>query len=178
MKKKIEPFDYAGHICKAMSKGILLTTKQADFVNTMTIGWGTMGVEWGKPIFTAFVRRSRHTKSMLEAAGEFTVNVPMGEFDSRILGFCGRTSGRDTDKIAQLGLHLENPNAVSAPGIRELPLTLECRVLYAQDQDLSILPQAILDRYYPQDVEGTYPGSNRDSHIAFYAEIVDAYIIE
>lgn len=178
MKHKIPPFDLAGHICKSMSKGILLTTRQGDFVNSMTIGWGTVGVEWGKPIFIAFVRHSRHTKAMLEATGEFTINVPVGDFDSKILGFCGRTSGRDTDKIAELGLTLEEPTTISVPGIRELPMTLECRLLYAQDQDLSSLPPAILERYYPQDVEGTFPGSNRDSHIAYYAEIVDAYIIE
>lgn len=178
MKKKVNPFDYAGDICKAMPKGILLTTRQGDFVNTMTIGWGTIGIQWGKPIFIAFVRHSRHTKAMLQAKGEFTVNIPVGDFDSKILGFCGRTSGRDTDKIAQLGLTLEEPTTISVPGIRELPLTLECRVLYSQDQDLSKLPQNILDRYYPQDVEGTFPGSNRDGHIAYYAEIVDSYIIE
>ena len=45
MKRIVNAFDYAGHICKAMGKGILLTTKRADQVNTMTIGWGTMGIE-------------------------------------------------------------------------------------------------------------------------------------
>ena len=42
------------------------------------------------------------------------------------------------DKIAELGLTLENPEVVAAPGIRELPLTLECKVRYIQDQDLSL----------------------------------------
>ena len=44
MKQKIDVFDYAGHICKAMKPGILLTTKSGDKVNTMTIGWGMIGV--------------------------------------------------------------------------------------------------------------------------------------
>jgi len=178
MKNKINAFDYAGHICKAMSKGILLTTKDGSFVNTMTIGWGMIGVEWGKPIFIGFVRESRHTRRMLAQNAEFTINVPYGDCDNKILGFCGRASGRDTDKIAELGLNLEEPEVISVPGIRELPLTLECKVRYAQAQDLSAIPEPILSRYYPQDVEGTFPGSNRDYHIAFYGEIVDAYIIE
>ena len=46
MKKNIDAFDYAGYICKAMKKGILLTTKAGDRVNTMTIGWGKIGIEW------------------------------------------------------------------------------------------------------------------------------------
>lgn len=178
MKKTINAFDYAGDICKAMKKGILLTTKAGDKVNTMTIGWGMLGIEWGKPIFIAFVRESRFTKQMLEENGEFTVNIPYGEMDTKILGFCGTKSGRDMDKIAELNLTLEEPLSISVPGIRELPLTLECRVLYKQQQDLNAIPQEILDRYYPQEVDGSHPGSNRDYHIAYYAEILNAYIIE
>ena len=178
MKKTINAFDYAGDICKSMKKGILLTTKAGDKVNTMTIGWGMLGIEWGKPIFIAFVRESRFTKQMLEENGEFTVNIPYGEMDTKILGFCGTKSGRDMDKIAELNLTLEEPLSISVPGIRELPLTLECRVLYKQQQDLNAIPQEILDRYYPQEVDGSHPGSNRDYHIAYYAEILNAYIIE
>lgn len=168
MKKIIDAFDYAGDICKAMKKGILLTTKADGKVNTMTIGWGTMGVEWGKSIFVAYVRGSRHTHQMIEASGEFTVNIPMGEYDSKILGVCGTKSGRDTDKIKALGLTLEEPLNCGVPGIKELPLTLECKVLYRMEQTLDTIPQDILDRYYP----------NGDFHYAYYAEIVGAYIAE
>ena len=66
MKQFVNPFDYAGHTCQAMPKGILLTTKANGKVNTMAIGWGTMGVQWKKPIFIVFVRQSRHTKSLLD----------------------------------------------------------------------------------------------------------------
>ena len=173
MKKMIEAFDYAGTVCKAMSRGILLTTKADGKVNTMTIGWGHIGIEWGKPIFVAYVRESRHTKQMLEANGEFTVNVPMGSIDGKILGYCGTKSGRDTDKIADLGLTLEAPEVISVPGIQQLPLTLECKVIYKQKQDLSAIPENILTRYYPADETGY-----QDYHYAYYGEIVSAYIIE
>ncbi len=175
MKQMIHPFDYAGEICKAMKKGILLTTRAGEQINTMTIGWGTIGIEWGKPIFIAFVRETRHTKQLLEQNGEFTINVPMGDIDNRILGFCGTKSGRDLDKIRELGLTLEEPISISVPGIRQLPLTLECRVLYKQAQDLSCIPGDIVDRYYPRiDI----PGLERDYHYAYYAEILNAYIIQ
>ena len=173
MKKMIEAFDYAGTVCKAMPRGILLTTKADGKVNTMTIGWGHIGIEWGKPIFVAYVRESRYTKQMLEANGEFTVNVPMGSIDGKILGYCGTKSGRDTDKIADLGLTLEEPEVISVPGIQELPLTLECKVIYKQKQDLSAIPENILTRYYPADETGY-----QDYHYAYYGEIVSAYIIE
>lgn len=177
MKKSINVFDCAGDVCKAMSKGILLTTKANGQVNTMTIGWGMIGIEWGKPIFIALVRESRHTKSLLDIKLEFTVNIPYGDTDSKILGFCGTKSGKDIDKIQELGLTLVEPESISVPGIRELPLTLECKVLYRQQQDLSAIPEDILQRYYPQDVDGSHPGSNRNYHIAYYGEIVNAYLI-
>jgi len=172
MKKPIEVFDYAGHICAAMKKGILLTTASGGKVNTMTIGWGNIGIEWGRPVFIAYVRESRHTKTMLEENGEFTVNIPNGSIDSRILGYCGTKSGRDHDKIADMCLITEEPNVISVPGIKELPITLECRVIYKQKLDLNAIPVELLDRYYPEEADGF-----RDYHIAYYGEIVDAYLI-
>ena len=178
MKKEIDVFDYAGHICKEMKKGILLTSKSGETLNTMTIGWGMLGIEWGKPIFIALVRESRFTKGLIEESGEFTVNIPYGEVDNKILGFCGTKSGRNVDKFAELGLTTEDPSVISTPGIRQLPLTLECKILYTQPQELSAIPLEILDRYYPQNVDGSDPGKNRDRHVAYYAEIVSAYLIE
>lgn len=172
MKKILNPFDCAGQICEAMKKGILLTTKAGEQINTMTIGWGHIGIEWGKPIFVAYVRESRYTKEMLEKNGEFTVNVPNGTVDSKAIGFCGSKSGRDIDKIKELGLTPEEPMSVSVPGIKEFPLTLECKVIYKQKQDLSAIPEDLIQRYYPADEAGF-----RDYHIAYYGEILNAYLI-
>ena len=177
MKQTVNAFDYAGAICKAMPRGILLTTKNGDKVNTMTIGWGKIGIEWGKPIFIAYVRESRYTKQMLEANGEFTVNIPVSDFDSKILGFCGSKSGRDVDKIQALGLTLEAPETISVPGIKELPLTLECEVIYKQKQDLSAIPEDLLAKYYPQADSPCFAGDDRDFHYAYYGEILNAYLI-
>ena len=172
MKREVNPFDYAGHICKALPNGILLTTKSDGEVNSMTIGWGTVGIDWSRPVFIAYVRESRYTKQLLEKNGEFTINVPMGEIDSKILGFCGTKSGRDVDKIKEMNLTIEDPEVISVPGFRELPLTLECKVLFKNKQDEARLPQEIRDRYYSG-------GKNTgDFHYAYYAEIVSAYIIE
>ena len=178
MKKQVQAFDYAGHICKALPKGILMTTKHDGFVDSMVIGWGHIGIEWGRPIFVAYVRESRFTKQMVENHGEFTINVPMGDVDSSIIKICGTKSGRDMDKIKELGLHLVDSDVVDVPGIRELPLTIECRVIYKQKQDLSAIPADILARYYPEVPGGDFAGENRDFHYAYYGEILGAYLIE
>ena len=173
MKQQIDAFDYAGHICKAMKKGILLTTRAGDTVNTMTIGWGKIGIEWNKPVFIAYVRETRYTKQLLEESGEFTVNIPYGDFDNSILGYCGTKSGRDTDKIRDLGLTLVDSDLFAVPGIRQLPLTLECRVIYKQKQDLHSMSEAVINRFYPVMDETGF----QDYHIAYYGEIINAYLI-
>jgi len=177
MKQEIQVFNHAGEIMNAVSTGVLLTTKAEGKVNTMTISWGTLGIEWGTPIFTVFVRENRFTREQLERSGEFTISMPMGEFDKKILGFCGTRTGRDTDKVRELGLTLEEPRIVSAPGIKELPLTLECRVIYKHTQDKTAITRENCERFYPQDVPGTFHGANRDCHTAYCGEIVGAYII-
>ena len=173
MKQYVNPWEYAPQILGKIDKGILLTTQADGQVDTMTIGWGTMGVEWGKPIFIAFVRQSRYTKALLDKNPEFTVNVPLDSCDKNIIALCGTRSGRDMDKIKELNLTTVPGETVSVPGIKELPLTLECKVIYQQDQDLSALEQVSIDRCYK-------PGTpnETDFHTAYYGEITAAYILK
>ena len=72
---------------------------------------------------------------------------------------------------------LEDAEMIKTPGVKQYPLTIECKVLYSQDQDLSKIPEDIREKTYPQDVDGTYPMANRDHHTMYVGEIVDAYII-
>lgn len=173
MKRNIEITDYAGKIMEQTSKGILLTTKADGKVNSMTIGWGFLGIQWAKPIFVVLVRQSRHTKAMLDKNPEFTINVPLGAIDKNILGVCGTKSGRDMDKIAVLGLTLEEGETVSVPAIKELPLTLECKVIYKQDQDPKAISPEDDARFY---AKGT--ANEDDYHTAYYGQITAAYIVE
>ena len=178
MKRVIDVFEYTGEILKAVKGGVLLTTMADGRVNTMTISWGTLGIEWGKPIFTTFIREHRFTKQLLDKNPEFTVNIPYGTFDKDILKVCGTKSGRDTDKVKDLGLTLENADSISGKAIRELPLTLECKVVYVQKQEESAMHEAYQKACYPKDVDGTFFGANRDYHTAYYGEFVRAYILE
>lgn len=178
MKKEIDVFDYTKEILNAVRNGVLLTTKSGNKVNSMTISWGTIGIEWGKPIFTVFVRENRFTRQQLEENPEFTINIPYGDYDKKILGFCGSKSGRKIDKIEELKLTLVNAEVISVPAIKELPLTLECKVVYTQMQDVNAIPGDIKEANYPQDVDSSSPLANKDYHVAYYGEIVKAYIVE
>lgn len=179
MKQEINVYNHVKDIMEALGKGgILLTTKAKDKIDTMTIGWAFFGVEWEKPIFTVFVRKGRFTTQLLNANPEFTINVPVGDFNKKILGYAGSKSGRDVDKIKDLNLTLEEAEKISVPGIKELPLTLECKVIYKQEQDSSEMVAPDIAKFYPQDVPSTNCGANKDYHIAYYGEIVSAYIIK
>ena len=176
MKEKINVTEYAGLITEMLPKGILLNTQDQKF-NSMVIGWGHLGTLWGRPTFVVYVRESRYTKAALDNTGEFTVSVPLEKIDPVIQKVCGNQSGREVDKVAAAGLELVEAQQVKVPGVKQYPLTLECKVLYSQQQDLSRLPQDILEQMYPQDVPGTFPRANRDAHTAYVGQIVDAYII-
>ena len=129
MKRQIDAFDYAGRITKALPKGVLLTTACGDEVNTMTIGWGTIGMEWGRPIFIAYVRESRYTKQLLERNPEFTVNIPLDSCDSEIIRLCGTKSGRDTDKITASGLSVVFDGDI--PMIEQSDIVIVCKKAYS-----------------------------------------------
>ena len=173
MKEYVNPWDYAPHILKIINDGILLTTQADGEVDTMAIGWGTMGVQWKKPIFIVFVRQSRHTKTLLDKNPEFTVNIPLDKIDKDILRITGTMSGRDIDKIKEAGLTLVPGETVSVPAIKELPLTIECKVIYKQDQDLDLLEESCRNRCY---TPGT--ANEKDFHTAYYGLITNAYILK
>ncbi len=178
MKREINVFDYGLDIVRGIKSAALVTTKNGDKVNSMTISWGTIGIEWEVPIFIAFIREGRFTREQVDATGEFTVNITYRKRNSNILRVCGAKSGRDTDKVKELGLTLIDGDMVSAPAVKEFPLTLECKVLYRQPQDFNLLPKDFSDKFYPQDVDSTAPLCNKDNHIAYYGQILKAYIVE
>ena len=176
MKEKINVTDYANLITKALPKGVLLNTC-ADKFNSMVIGWGHLGTLWNKPTFHVYVRQGRFTKAQLDKSGEFTISVPLDAPDPQINKICGWQSGFNIDKEKEAGLELEIAETINTPGVKQYPLTIECKILYSQDQDLSKIPADIREKTYPEDVPGTYPMANQDYHTMYVGEIVDAYII-
>ena len=172
MRKTIDPFDYASHILRALKAGVLMNTR-ADRFNSMVLSRAEMGLIWGVPSFTAHVRQSRFTREQLDRTGTFTVSVPLcGSLPPDVLRVCGKMSGRDTDKLALLSLQTAEAEAPGVPGLAAFPLTLECRVLFRQDLDLSAIPEELRLQHYSR-------GSDRgDFHTAYTGEIVSAYILE
>lgn len=146
-------------------KGAFLTVKSFDKVNTMTIGWGTLGYIWNKPVFMVPVRYTRHTYSMIDRVESFSVSVPVDQDLKKALAFCGTKSGRDMDKIKECGLTLAESQIIDTPIIADCALHLECKIVYKQAMEPGTLSRDIRTSSYP----------NNDFHVLYYGEIVKAY---
>ena len=77
--EKIDAFAYGEQILNTLTKGAFLNVAAEGKQNTMTIGWGALGFQWGLPTFTVMVRQSRYTKTLLDKNQVFTVSVPVKE---------------------------------------------------------------------------------------------------
>ena len=143
------PFEqYAPQVLKQLPKGAFLTVSHSGRDNTMTIGWGSLGVVWGKPIFSVLVRPSRYTFGLLEASGEFTVSVPLTDM-TKALAICGSQSGRDIDKFAAAGLQKLPGIKLATPVIAGAGLHYECKVVFSQPMDPTRLDAELGGTCYP-----------------------------
>jgi len=77
-KIEVSYTDYLKETNKMLGHGglLLASTDAKGNPNAMTIGWGTIGIIWAKPIFVVLVRPSRYTYDLIEITNDFTVNVP------------------------------------------------------------------------------------------------------
>ncbi len=148
--------------------GLLLVTMGADGKpNVMTIGWGTMGSIWSRPVFIVLVRPSRHTYSRLEQVSDFTVNVPPREL-ALAASHCGTVSGREHDKFQEMRLTPVPSREVRPPIIKECAVHYECRTLHRNDVVPAALAQAVREEAY----------ASGDFHRIYFGEIVAAYADE
>lgn len=149
------------------NKGAFLTTLADGKLNTMTIGWATLGYMWKKPIITVLVRPSRYTYELIEKSGEFTVSVPYEDMQKQ-LDFCGVKSGRTTDKFAELNLKIIAGTSIKTPLINFRGMHYECKTLYKTPLLPDMLDSAISSSAYP----------NGNYHTMYFGEILNAVEIE
>jgi len=148
------------------TKGAFLTVKSGDKVNTMTIGWGSVGYEWNRPIFTVLVRESRYTYELIEKSDNFTVSIPLSVDLKGALTVCGSKSGRNIDKFVECNLTLEKSKKVDTPIIGECELHYECKIVYKQEMNPELLSKDIIESAY----------KTGDYHTLYYGEIVATYM--
>ena len=155
-------------LTEQLPAGAFLTVGKGNRANTMTIGWATEGIVWGRDVMTVMVRYSRHTYDFIKDASSFTVSVPEPGTMKKELAFMGTKSGRDYDKYAETGLVLADSRSVDSPVIEGCAAYYECDIIYRQAMDpYSIIPgKGVQERYYE---------ANNDYHVIYYGQILERY---
>ena len=164
---RIDYMTVAPRAMDQIKKGAFLTVKSGEALNTMTIGWATIGYVWRKPIMMVAVRLSRHTFTIIEKAEDFTVSIPSTDMKKEIM-FCGTKSGRDYDKFKECNLKASDSQKVITPIIKVPGLHYECKIVYKSAMDPTYLNTDYDTALYPE----------KDYHTLYFGEIVDCYEID
>ena len=143
---------------------MLITVKDEESgrANAMTASWGALGVLWHKDVCICFVRPQRHTHKLLAQENRFSVAFLPEDYRDA-LKLCGTKSGRDTDKLAESGLHTLECDGV--PVVAEAQVALICKKLYEDE-----LKE---DCFLESEVMATYKA--KDFHTFYVCEIEEVY---
>lgn len=94
--------------------------------NIITVAWaGTICTN--PPMLSISVRPERYSYHLIEKSGEFVVNLTTEDL-VRATDYCGVRSGREVDKFKEMHLTPQPSREISAPGIAESPVNIECKV--------------------------------------------------
>jgi len=168
MSESLEYYKYAEKMLARLPKGAFLSVKADDRINTMTIGWGTIGYMWKKPVIMVAVRYSRFTYELIEKAHDFSISIPLDDKLKKLLAAAGTTSGRDIDKFSEFELTARDGKTINSPVIGECELIYECKIIYKQPLDPMMLDTDIKEKFY----------TNNDYHVFYFGEILTSYINE
>ncbi|AGA69140.1 conserved protein of DIM6/NTAB family [Desulfitobacterium dichloroeliminans LMG P-21439] len=159
--KEITPEQFIHSPFQLLDKEWMLITAGNEVkVNTMTASWGGLGVLWNKNVAYVFIRPTRYTKEFVDASATLSLSF----FDSahkKQMGYLGRVSGRDVDKIKESGLTVLKAED-GTPYFEEAKITLFCKKLYAQELKPECFTEAGID-------EKNYP--LKDYHTMYVVEI-------
>lgn len=97
-----------------------------DEYNIITVAWtGTLCSD--PPLCYISVRPSRHSYGIIQRTGEFVINLVSQEL-AAVADWCGVRSGKDYHKFMETGLTPVRGTKVTAPMIKDAPVSLECKV--------------------------------------------------
>lgn len=150
------PFDYIG------TRWMLISAGTEEKWNTMTASWGGVGVMWGKPSATCYIRQSRYTKEFVDKSEYFTLTFLKDGYRD-VLNRMGSNSGRDIDKMHDGGL---TPVSLEGqPTFAEASLVLICKKRSRSDITLDQMASEVVEKWY----------ADKDYHTMYIGEIIAAY---
>lgn len=106
---------------------VLVSSAHGDARNVMAAAWA-MPLDFAPPKVAVVIDKSTWTRELIEASGEFILNVPTRALAAATLAV-GSRSGRSGDKFAEFGLATFAGAELAAPRLAGCAAWLECRVL-------------------------------------------------
>ncbi|MCX7157046.1 MAG: flavin reductase family protein [Rhodocyclales bacterium] len=106
---------------------VLVSSAHAGRRNVMAAAWN-MALDFDPPKVAVVIDKATLTRELVEASGEFVLNVPSRQQAALTLAV-GTRSGREIDKFATVGAGAAAASMVGAPLIEGCLAWLECRVI-------------------------------------------------
>jgi len=106
---------------------VLVSSAHGGKRNLMAAAWN-MALDFDPPKVAVVIDKATLTRELVEASGEFVLNVPAREQAALTLA-AGSESGRGIDKLAKVGAGGTAASRVGAPLIDGCLAWLECRVI-------------------------------------------------
>ncbi|MDR2085380.1 MAG: flavin reductase [Bacteroidales bacterium] len=143
----------------------VVTAGENEVFNPMTISWGGLGILWGYPVATIYIRDSRHTYQFIDKGDYFTLCAFDEKYRDEVTYF-GTASGRDEDKIKASGL----TPAKTLQGnlyFEEARLVIECEKIYFNDLEK--------DNILDAKSKNFYEGEDTSYHTMFVGKIINVW---
>ncbi len=123
----MKKLDFKGSVVLNPVPAVLVTTRNDEGKeNVFTVAWvGTVCTK--PPMLSISVRPERLSYEYIKETMEFVVNLPSVDQTEKV-DFCGVRSGRQVDKIKEMGFTMIEGTAIKTPYIEECPINIECRV--------------------------------------------------
>lgn len=163
--RQIMPDRIPGNIIKMLSEDwSLITAGKGDVFNMMTASWGGLGYLYNRPVAFCFIYPTRYTYQLMEKDSVYTISFYTKAYQDK-LEYCGKNSGKNTDKIANAGLTpIVTPSGARA--FAEAWMIIECRKMVAQ----SITPEAIFNNELKEEWAG------KQLHKFYIGEILRVWV--
>ena len=140
---------------------MLITAEKDGKANTMTASWGGLGVFCGKDVAFTFIRPQRYTKEFVDASETFSLSFLPEEFKEK-LGYLGKVSGRDEDKIKNSNLTVSHFEGT--PYFEEAETVIICKKMCEIDmQETDFTQKQMCDKWF----------SAKDFHTLYISEIIE-----
>lgn len=95
--------------------------------NALAVGY-CGNCSYDPPMVMVGIVPTRYSYQMIKESGCFVVNIPDKKYQEAF-DYLGKVSKRDTDKLKEMNINLEEGKIVNAPILVDCPVNIECTIV-------------------------------------------------